>query len=166
MGLRAGILSSKPVIGKKTRRSKRKSYKKKYCNFANNDNKWSIFHTNIRAYNSKKKSFLSIINGVSPSVITLNDVGYKKDKKLNVPGHYCYNRNRVSENMGGVATCIKNDEKNYAIKTDEGSGKDEFIISRHSKFQKPINVINCYGEIESRSSKMILRKGGNDYWKK
>ena len=55
--------------------------------------------------------------------------------------------------MGGVATCIKNDEKNYAIKTDEGSGKDKYIITRHSKFQKPINVINCYGEIESRSSK-------------
>ena len=31
--------------------------------------------------------------------------------------------------------------------------KDEYIITRHSKFQKPINVINCYGEIESRSSK-------------
>ena len=54
--------------------------------------------------------------------------------------------------MGGVPTTIKNDEKQYVIKTDEGSDKDEFIITRHSQFKTPINIINCYGEIESRSS--------------
>ena len=54
--------------------------------------------------------------------------------------------------MGGVATAIKNADKIYAIKTDEGLNKDEFIITRHSQFNPPINVINCYGEIESRSN--------------
>ena len=54
--------------------------------------------------------------------------------------------------MGGVATAIKNEDKMYAIKVDEGQDKDEFLITRHSQFLKPINVINVYGEIESRSS--------------
>ena len=30
--------------------------------------------------------------------------------------------------------------------------KDEFIITRHSQFKPAVNIINCYGEIESRSS--------------
>ena len=154
MGCRARItLPGKPVTRRqKTRRSKRNSYKK-YCHFSSSDNKWSIFHTNIRGFNSKKKSLLSIINGVNPNIITINEVGFKKDKKLNIPGFYCYNRNRGSVNMGGIATAIKNDEKHYVVKTDEGCDKDEFIITRHNQFRTPINVINCYGEIESRSSR-------------
>ena len=55
--------------------------------------------------------------------------------------------------MGGVATAIKNDDKINAIKIDEGLEKDEFLITRHSQFQIPINVINVCGEIECRSSK-------------
>ena len=160
MECRTGILPVE-VKKKKTRRSKRQSYKK-YSNFASNENKWTIFHTNIRGYNSKKKSFLSIINGVNPNVITINELGYKKDKKLKIPGYHCYNRNRVSENMGGVATAIKNDEIDHAVKTDEGSEKDEFIITRHSQFNPPINVINCYGEIESRTSNKIVE----DRWQR
>jgi hypothetical protein len=31
--------------------------------------------------------------------------------------------------MGGIATAIKNDEKHYVVKTDEGCDKDEFIIT-------------------------------------
>ena len=102
---------------------------------------------------SKKISLLSIVNGVNPNLITINELGFKKGKKLNIPGYYCYNRNRASENMGGVATAIRESEKVFAIKTDEGLEKDEFIITRHSQFLPPINVINCYGETESRSTK-------------
>ena len=54
--------------------------------------------------------------------------------------------------MGGVATAIRNDEKMFAIKVDEGLDKDEFILTRHSQFNPPINVLNVYGEIESRSN--------------
>ena len=151
-GNRAGVLSGQSVRKRKTRRSKRKSYKKNVC-FNTDDNKWTIFHSNVRGYNSKKKSFLSIVNGVNPNLITINELGFKKQKKLTIPGYYCYSRNRISENMGGVATAIRENEKMYAIKTDEGLEKDEFLITRHSQFMPPINVINCYGEIESRSTK-------------
>ena len=44
--------------------------------------------------------------------------------------------------MGGIATTIKENEKQYAIQIDEGGEKDEFLITRHSQFIKPTNVIN------------------------
>ena len=59
---------------------------------------------------------MSILNGVNPNVITINELGFKKNKRLTIPGYYCYNRNRTSENMGGIATAIKENEKQYAIK--------------------------------------------------
>ena len=65
-----------------------------------------------------------------------------------------------TESMGGVATCIKNDEKSFALKTHEGDDKDEFIVTRHNQFLKPINIVNIYGEIESRSK----RKDVEDRW--
>ena len=141
------LLPSKPVKKKKSiRRGRRKSHTK-YCNF-DSDNKWSILHSNIRGWNSKKLSFQSILKGVNPNLVTLNEVAFRKDKKLNVPGFLSYNKNRQKESMGGVATCIKNDEKAFALKIDEGEGKDEFIITRHNQFFKPINVVNIYGEIK------------------
>ena len=37
------------------------------------------------------------------------------------------------------------------MKVDEGENDDEFIITRHSQFLRPINVFNVYGEQESRN---------------
>ena len=53
--------------------------------------------------------------------------------------------------MGGVATAVINDEKSSTLKMLEGGNRDEFIVSRHGQFQRPINVINNYGETESRT---------------
>ena len=65
--------------------------------------------------------------------------------------------------------------KNHAVAAGEGENDDEFLITRHSQFQTPINVINVYGEIESRSSnkeieerwqrilEKIARLGGNRF---
>ena len=36
------------------------------------------------------------------------------------------------------------------MKVRDGVDKDEFIITRHSQFRIPINIINVYGETESR----------------
>ena len=101
---------------------------------------------------------MSIINGVNPNIVTINELGYNKDKKLSIPGYHCYNRNRISQNMGGVATVIRNDEKMFAIKVDEGLDKDEFILTRHCQFSPPINILNIYGEIESRSNKKEIEE--------
>ena len=120
-----------------------------------------MFHSNCRGYNSKKVSFLSIIKGVNPNLVTINEVGFKKNKKLNLPGYVSYNRNRQTEAMGGVATCVRNDEKVHALKTDEGEDKDEFIVTRHSQFYPAVNVVNIYGEIESRNSRSDIEARWN-----
>ena len=53
--------------------------------------------------------------------------------------------------MGGIATSIRKDESEFCLKVEEGEDNDEFMITRHGQFTKPINIINVYGEQEGRS---------------
>ena len=110
-----------------------------------------MYHSNIRGFNSKKVSLLAIIKQINPSIITLNEIALKKNKKLSIPGYFTYNRNRCTENMGGLSTSVKDEDKCNVIKTFEGENKDEILITRHSQFSPPINIINIYGETESRA---------------
>ena len=59
--------------------------------------------------------------------------------------------------MGGVATCIDNSEAPSCLKVTEGSDDDKFVITRHGQFQTPINIMNIYGETESRSTKLEMK---------
>ena len=144
---------------KKTRRGKRTS-EKMYCkNLNKTDKSWSILHTNIRGFTSKKKSLKNIINQIRPNVVTINEVGLRKDKKVALLGFNCYTRNRkTNENMGGVATAVVEDEKSSTLKMLEGENKDEFIVTRHGQFQRAINVINYYGEQESRTENIEIEE--------
>ena len=54
--------------------------------------------------------------------------------------------------MGGVSTSVHDVESKHVLKVAEGTENDEFIITRHSQFKTPINIINVYGETESRCS--------------
>ena len=48
---------------------------------------------------------------MKPNVVTLNEVGLRKDKKVAIQGYNCYTRNRKTlENMGGVATAVIDDK--------------------------------------------------------
>ena len=60
--------------------------------------------------------------------------------------------------MGGVATCVNKKDSDSVLMTKEGEDKDEYIITRHSQFLRPINVINVYGEQENRNSKECIEK--------
>ena len=65
---------------KKTRRGKRPS--DMYRNSLNKPDKtWSILHTNIRGFSSKKISMKNIIQRFQPNVITMNEVGLRQNKK-------------------------------------------------------------------------------------
>ena len=64
---------------KKIRHGRRKSFK--ISSFNNDDNCFSIVYSNIRGFNSKKISLNNIINKLNPSVLTLNEVGFKNNKK-------------------------------------------------------------------------------------
>ena len=77
----------------------------------------------------------NIISKIKPNVITINEVGLRKNKKISIGGYTCYTRNRQNnESMGGVATAVVNEETPTTIKTFEGDNEDEFIVTR----QEPI----------------------------
>ena len=147
--------SSVPVLEPartRTRRGRRNS--KKHCknpSLINSDGTWTIFHSNIRGFNSKKLSLKNIISKVTPNVITLNEVGLRGSKKCSIQGYDSYTRNRQNQNMGGVVTAISKVESQFCLKVEEGENKDEYIVTQHGQFMKPINIINVYGEQEGRN---------------
>ena len=112
--------------------------------------KWSIYHSNIRGFDSKRISLETILETVRPNIVTLNETHFMNKKKLNLEGYVTFQRNRSNVKGGGVATAICQNESNRVMKVKEGVDKDEFVITRHSQFKVPINIINVYGETESR----------------
>ena len=42
------------------------------------------------------------------------------------------------------------------MKIKEGVDQDEYIVTKHDNFAIPINIINVYGEAESRASKQEI----------
>ena len=133
-------------VRRRIRRGKRRK-----CKQSSDDNTWSLYHLNIRGYKSKKESFSAIIGNLQPNLITLNETCLKSKQKIKLTNYKSFNRNRCTgQIMGGISTSVRNDEKDYVVKTTEGNKADEFLITRHANFLKPINVINIYGETESR----------------
>ena len=41
----------------------------------------------------------------------------------------------------------------HSVKVDEGRDENEFVITRHSQFEVPVNVLNMYGQQECRMKK-------------
>ena len=112
---------------------------------------WTIYQSNLRGFESKKDSLVSIINEVEPNVILLNETHLKVNKKPEIYGYYSYTHNRNNKSMGGVATCVDAREASNTVSIKYGEDEDEYIVTRHSQFVVPINVINLYGEQESRA---------------
>ena len=108
------------------RQGRRKS--KKLCtnnpSLINSDGNWTILHSNISGFNSKKISLENIISTVSPSVITLNEVGLRGGKKCSIKGYDTYTRNRKNQSMGGIATSIRKDDSKFCLKVEEGEDND------------------------------------------
>merc|ERR1712059_163386 len=53
------------------------------------------------------------------------------------------------------------EESKFALKVMEGDGDDEMIMTRHSQFQIPVNVLNIYGEQENRSTTTEVKERWN-----
>ena len=114
-------------------------------------NECKIYHCNLRGFDSKSSSLKSILETVQPNVVTLNETYYKNNKKLSIEGYVTFNRNRQNVNGGGVATSVRQDDSNNTLKVKDGPDNDEYVITRHSQFSIPINVVNVYGETETRA---------------
>ena len=68
---------------------------------------------------------------------------------------FSYSKNRMKA-KGGVATVISNHLKQNAVKVTEGKEGDEYIITRLDHVLPPVNIINIYGQQESRTSKQEI----------
>ena len=94
----------------------------------------------------------------TPNIITLNEINLRKNKKLDIEGYKCFNKNRVNGNMGGVATLVAEKDYEEALKMSEGLEGNEYIVTRHSQFKVPINIINISGDVESRTPVDVIDK--------
>ena len=45
----------------------------------------------------------------------------------------------------GLLHLVKNCDKNHTIKVKQGKDHHEYVITKHDKFEIPINAINVYG---------------------
>ena len=126
----------------------------------NNDEEWSIYYSNIRGYKSKCESLTSIINGLDPNIIVLNETGLKFREKLKIENYKSFNRNRQDKNMGGVSISVRDDETKHVVKSSEGKDDDEYLITRHDQFNPAINIITIYGEQENRT----ISKDAEEKW--
>ena len=137
----------------KSKTCKRRIRRLKCKHIRNKSKSWTILHTNIRGFDSKVDSLKAIIGHVDPNVVTINETMFKNDRKLELEGFQSFTSSRDCKDGGGVATCIKLSESKGTLQTFEGKDDLELIITRHSQFKTPINVINFYGAVESRAKK-------------
>ena len=105
----------------------------------------------------KKESINDIAKAEKPDVMTLNDTNLKGKLKVKVPGYFSFNKNR-EKFKGGVSTVIANHLKHSALKVKEGEEDDEYIITRFDNTVPAINIVNIYGNQESRTNNDEIEK--------
>ena len=145
---------------KKKRRRRRGKNIVNNVNNSQSENHFSVLHMNCRGAPSKIKSIENIVANLSPEVITINEKNLKKNKTLKIRGYSSFCRNRVNGHMGGIATCVMDNDVKSTLKVTEGNDGNEFLITRHSQFTHPINIINIYGDVESRTKNDVI----DDKW--
>ena len=125
---------------------------------SNKSETFTILHSNIRGYSSKSISLQAIAGCKMPTVLTLNETMLLSNKELNLKGRYCFTSNRTGTGGGGIATCIRKNDKGDTIKMYEGEDDLELLVTRHGQYSTPINILNIYGAVESRSTKDKIKE--------
>ena len=110
------------------------------------------------ADSSKSISLQAIAGCKMPTVLTLNETMLLSNKELNLKGRYCFTSNRTGTGGGGIATCIRKNDKGDTIKMYEGEDDLELLVTRHGQYSTPINILNIYGAVESRSTKDKIKE--------
>ena len=116
------------------------------------NDKFSIYQINIESAKSKLDSLQSIVSSLNVDLVTICETHLKKNDKFALEGYKCFSRNRQNTAKGGVATCVHEDFALNTLKVSEGADHDEYIVTRHGQFDPAVNVINLYGNQESRQS--------------
>ena len=116
-----------------------------------------IMLSNVRGFNSKKDVIDKIIDVVKPSVICLNETGLRGKSKINIKGYSSFTKNRQQKSMGGVSTSVEDSLRASTVKVKESLEEDdEYIITRLDHCIPPLNIINIYGQQESRAGKEAI----------
>ena len=140
--------------GGRIRRRRRKGNQKKRRRNRKESTTLTILHSNIRGFKSKRDSLEKILETVKPDIVNLNETNVKGRNKVLHKGFHSFCRNRKeTKHMGGISTAVSDDLKPFAVKVKEGEEEDEFLITRLEQVTPPINIVNIYGEIESRCKK-------------
>ena len=111
-----------------------------------------LMHMNCDGYTSKKKSIEEIISDKQTDVLLMNETSLKGSRKVRIKDYFSFSKNRVKA-KGGVATVVANYLKPNTVKVAEGREGDEYIITRIDHVSPPVNIVNIYGQQESRTSK-------------
>ena len=120
---------------------------------------FSILLTNIRGIKSKKKSLEKVVKHIKPSIIVLNETQLQGNAKVQLASYTSWSRNRrEQEKGGGVATCVSREYKDSVVGIGEGSGDDEFLITRLEKFRPALTIVNCYGEQRKTTKEEVVAK--------
>ena len=111
-----------------------------------------ILHSNCDGYTSKKESIEDIIKERETDVLLLNETALKGKRKIRMRNYFSFCKNRVKA-KGGVATVVSNYLRPYTVRVCEGKEQDEYIITRLDHVIPAVNIVNIYGQQESRTDR-------------
>ena len=112
-----------------------------------------IMHRNCYGFTftSKSESIRDIIKEKQTDVLLLNETNLKGKRKVKINKYFSFCKNR-SKAKGGVATVVANYLQPYTAKVGEGNVEDdEYVITRIDNVVPALNIVNIYGQQESRT---------------
>ena len=95
--------------------------------------KWCIYHTNIRNFETKRISLKAVLNSYQFSLVTMNETHLRGNKKVKLPGFVTYTRNWNDKASGGISTSVSDKDAPNCVRVEEGMLDNEFIVTRHSE---------------------------------
>ena len=116
-----------------------------------------ILNNNLCGFNGKRASIVELLDSMKPDVCTFQETNISGSTQIKLKNYHVSLRNRKStKTMGGVATIVENYLKPNVTKVAEGENNDEYLITRLSHVQPPVNIVNRYGGQESRMSRQEI----------
>ena len=126
----------------------------------------TIILSNCKGFSSKVTSIKhDIVENKVPDVLVLNETLLRGQRKIKMNNYvtFCKNREVTSDGKeggkgGGVATLVASHLRHDLTKVAEGKQGDEYIVTRLGHVRPAINIVNFYGENESRAGDMKIRQ--------
>ena len=126
-------------MDEETKDIKKKRYRKRKNKSEHKTEQIQVLHSNTSGYTSKQDCWKDILDKEKPDVVTFNETALKGKRRIKQQNYFSYCKNR-DKNMGGVASMVSNDLKQYTTKVGEGKDGDEYNIVRLDHIKPPINI--------------------------